>query len=262
MLTSELSSLEKPVRVFITQTGAKKDIELTEIATTTYKVSESNQVKKENSFEVIPSKQEEVKASSSKNQTQEIVTEKNDSLVSTVSQSDKVSEKKSKKEKRDASVAKKAPEDPKRVAMRLTLKLANNKFKNEEQKTKIEERLTKINQELSNEDQEWIANKISKRQENVKKAEKNWTDIAIRVTKRLMTKGSDLTEEKRTKFEQRLAKANEQLTEDQKSDVNTAIENFKTKLAKKAEKPQKPLTHRFIQLWRRIFNNKANEKQK
>jgi len=69
MLTSELSSLEKPVRVFITQTGAKKDIELTEIATTTYKVSESNQVKNDNSFEVIPSKQEEVKASSSENQT-------------------------------------------------------------------------------------------------------------------------------------------------------------------------------------------------
>jgi len=111
---------------------------------------------------------------------------------------------------------------------------------------------------LSNEDKEWVATKLN--QSNTEKDEKirDWFKVASMVHHKLLLKKESIPEEKRAKMEERLEKAMSKLSEEQKEKLDKIVEKVK---AKKEANPEEEKIRRFIGLWRKVNNGKADEKQ-
>mmetsp|Transcript_13372 Transcript_13372/g.11456 ORF Transcript_13372/g.11456 Transcript_13372/m.11456 type:complete len:92 (+) Transcript_13372:670-945(+) len=77
-------------------------------------------------------------------------------------------------------------------------------------------------------------------------------------------KGDDLHEDKKTHLQEKLNKALERLDKEQTEQLNKMIVLLKERAEAKRleENNPKKLIQRFVGLWRRIYNQKANEKQK
>jgi len=152
--------------------------------------------------------------------------------------------------------------EPRIKAFRLTKKLVNQEYKTQEEKAELESKLDELNQELSSEDKEWVASKLKKQQE--KDQNRDWLRVAINVNKRFIMKGDDLHEDKKTHLQEKLNKALERLDKEQTEQLNKMIVLLKERAEAKRleENNPKKLIQRFVGLWRRIYNQKANEKQK